>query len=112
MVHRGRQPLAERPLPAAALPLLERHQPHDVVEAKLLDLRVGHVRHLLEVVLRARRDRVEGERLGHAAPERHAHAVHQLLRAVQLLVDRRVLREPQRGAGARQYGHLKRIRNW
>ena len=63
----------------------------------------------LEVVLRARRDRVEGEGLGDAATEGHAHAVHELLRAVQLLVDRGVLREAKSGAGARQYRHLKII---
>merc|ERR1719295_1615858 len=104
-VHGGRQLLAVGLL--AASRHVETDQPNVLVEAKLSNLRVGHLGDLLQVVLSPGGDLVEGERLRHPTPQRHAHPVHELVRTEEFLVYRSVLSEAQGGAGPGDDGHLQ-----
>lgn len=70
-------------------------------------LGVGALRHLPQVVLGTGGDASEEDLLGDAPPQRHAHAVQQLLLGVQVLLFGQVLGVTQ-ALPPRDDGHLHR----
>ena len=108
VVHRVGQSFTVRPASDfSRIAFRKRDGSQIVAHAVRAYLGVGDFRHLVQIVLRAGRHTVEGDRLGHAAAKRHAHPLEELLGRVEPLVGRRVLGESERLAGARHDRHFQ-----
>merc|ERR1719471_2449921 len=83
VIHCGVQPLGIWLFPST---FFKRNQPDHVIEPKLFDLSVCHLRHFLKVILSSGCNTVKNDAFGNSSSKSHTHSVHKLIWAIQFFV--------------------------